>query len=80
MNEETFNPLDPDAPIHQLLSVRFNPMVKDMSTEQLNELIKRIRATATSPQTLTASLQRDSKRSRPMTEAQRKRKELLDSL
>lgn len=76
---DVFNPLDPDAPIHQLLSVRANPMVKDMTTEQLNALITKLRTVATSPQTMTATLQRDSKR-RPMTEAQRKRKEMLDTI
>jgi hypothetical protein len=74
------NPLDPEAPIHHLLSVVHNPMVKDMSTEQLNALITRLRTVATSPQTMTSVLQNDSKRKRPMTEAQRKRKEMLESI
>lgn len=73
------NPLDPDAPIINLLSVRHNPMVKDMSNEQLTALITKLRTVATSPQTMSATIQRES-RKRPMTEAQRKRKELLDSL
>ena len=77
---EVINPLDPDAPIHHLLSVKHNPMVKDMTTEQLNALITRLRTVATSPQTMSAVLAGESKRKRPMTEAQRKRKEMLDSL
>lgn len=76
---ELLDPLDPEAPIHQLLSVMHNPKVKDMSTDQLTALVAKLRAVATSPQTMTAVIQRDAKR-RPMTEAQRKRKELLDSL
>jgi hypothetical protein len=74
------NPLDPDAPILHLLSIMHNPSVKDMSDSQLNDLIKKLRTVATSPQTMTSVLQGEAKRRRPMTEAQRKRKELLDSL
>jgi len=74
------NPLDPEAPIHHLLSVVHNPMVKDMTTEQLNALITRLRTVATSPQTMSATLQTESRKKRPMTEAQRKRKELIDSI
>lgn len=77
---EEFDPFSPDAPIDHYLSISKNPRVKDMTTEQLNQLITRLRAIATSPQTMTAVLQNDAKRRRPMTEAQRKRKELLDSL
>jgi hypothetical protein len=77
---EQINPLDPDAPIIQLLSVMHNPSVKDMSDSQLNDLIKKLRTVATSPQTLTSVLQGEAKRRRPMTEAQRRRKEILDSL
>lgn len=82
MNDEIneFDPLSPDAPIHHYLSIKHNPRVLEMTTEQLNQLILRIRTIATSPQTMTAVLQNDAKRRRPMTEAQRKRKELLDSL
>lgn len=74
------DPLDPEAPIHHLLSVKHNPMVKNMTTEELNALITRIRTVATSPQTMSSVLQGESKRKRPMTEAQRKRKDLLESL
>lgn len=80
MSTEVIDPLDPEAPIHHLLSIRHNPMVKDMTTEQLNALITRLRTVATSPQTMSSVLQSESKRKRPMTEAQRKRKELLDTL
>lgn len=75
-----FDPFSPDAPIHHYLSIRHNPKLKDMSTEQLNQLITKLRTIATSPQTMTAVLQNDARRRRPMTEAQKKRKELLDSL
>jgi hypothetical protein len=74
------NPLDPEAPMYHLLDVSRNPAVKDMTTEQLNALITKIRTNATSPQTMSATLQNESKRKRPMTEAQRKRKELLDTI
>lgn len=74
------NPLAPDAPIHHLLSVKENPMVLQMSDQQLTEMIKRLRTVATSPQTMTAVLQSDARKRRPMTEAQRRRKEILDAL
>jgi uncharacterized protein YktB (UPF0637 family) len=76
------DPLAPDAPIYHLLSIRDNPMVKDMSTEQLQELVKRMRAVAQSPQTMTSALQRESKtrKARPKTEAELKRQAILDSL
>jgi hypothetical protein len=76
---DDIDPLDPEAPISHLLSVMHNPKVKDMTTEQLTALVMKLRANATSPQTLTATISRDSKR-RPMTEAQKKRKDLLESL
>ena len=76
---DDFDPLDSEAPISHLLSVRHNPRVKDMTTQQLTDLITKLRTVATSPQTMTATISRDAKR-RPMTEAQRKRKELLDSI
>lgn len=79
LNEE-FDPFSPDAPIHHYLSIKHNPKVKDMTTEQLNQLITKIRTIATSPQTMTSVLQNDAKRRRPMTEAQRRRKEILDTL
>lgn len=79
-NEEPIDPLSPDAPIHHLLSVSKNPMVVQMTDQQLTELINRLRTVQTSPQTMTAVLQSDARKRRPMTEAQRKRKELLDSL
>jgi hypothetical protein len=79
-NPEVLNPLDPDAPIYHLLSIKDNPLVKDMTTEQLQELVKRMRTLAQSPQTMTSSLQKESRTRKPMTEKQIKRKALLDSL
>jgi hypothetical protein len=78
--DQQINPLDPDAPIIHLLSIMHNPSVKDLSDSQLNDLIKKLRTVATSPQTMTSVLQGEAKRRRPMTEAQRRRKEILDSL
>lgn len=77
--KEIVNLLDEDVPIYHLLDVHKNPAVKDMTTDQLNKLITRLRTVATSPQTLTATLQKESRR-RPKTEAQIKRQALLDSL
>lgn len=69
-----------ETSIHHLLSISKNPMVKDMTTEQLNAYITRIRTVATSPQTMSSVLTSESRKKRPMTEAQRKRKELIDSI
>ena len=74
------NPLDPEAPIHHLLDVNRNPAVKDMTTEQLNALITRLRTVATSPQTMSSVLTSDAKRKKPQTEAQRKRAEVLANM
>jgi hypothetical protein len=76
------NPLDPDAPIHHLLSIKHNPMVKDMSEVQLQDLIKRIRILATSAPTMSAKLQSESKgrKTKVLTPEQIRRKELLDSI
>ena len=76
---DELHPLDPEASIASLLSIHKNPLVKDMTTEQLTALVTKLRAVATSPQTMTATIQRDAKR-RPMTEAQKRRKEMLESL
>ena len=76
------DPLAPDAPIHHLLSIRENPMVKDMTTEQLQTLVKRMRTMAQSAQTLSSALNRESKtrKSRPISAEQLKRRALLESL
>ena len=71
VTDEKFDPLAPDAPIHHLLSLKHNPMVKDMSTEQLTELVKRCRTLATSAPTMTAKLQSEAGK-------QRKRKPTLE--
>ena len=78
--QEELNPLDPDAPIQHYLSVSKNPAVVHLSDHELTELIKRVRTVATSPQTMTSVLQNESKRRRPMSAAQLKRKEILDSI
>ena len=85
MNHDPNNPNDPlapDAPIHHLLSIRENPLVKDMTMEQLQSLVKRMRTMAQSPQTLTSSLQRESKtrKSKPLTEQEIKRREILANM
>ena len=77
---ETVDPLAADAPIHHLLSLKHNPMTKDMTTEQLTELVKRCRTLAASPQTLTSALQKESGRKRPLSPEAAKRKAILDSI
>lgn len=77
---ETIDPFSPEAPIHQLLSIKDNPMVKDMTTQQLQELVKRMRTVAQSPQTMTAALQKESRARKPKTAEQIKRQAIIDSL
>jgi hypothetical protein len=80
MNEPN-DPLAPDAPIHHLLSIKENPLVKDMTTQQLQELVKRMRTMAQSPQTMTSALQRESKtRKSKLTEYEIKRRAILADL
>lgn len=54
------DPFAPDAPIYHLLSVKHNPLVKDLSTEQLQALVQRMRTLATSAPTMTSKLQAES--------------------
>lgn len=78
-----FNPLAPDAPIAQLLSISTNPQVKDLDDQQLMELVKRVRTLATSPQTLSAKLQTEGrvrKSSKTKTPEQLRRQAIIDSL
>jgi hypothetical protein len=81
-NDQPNDPLAPDAPIYHLLSIRENPLVKDMTMEQLQELVKRMRTMSQSPQTLTSALQRESKtrKSKPLTEYEIKRRAILADL
>jgi hypothetical protein len=77
------DPLAPDAPIHHLLSIRHNPLVKDMTTEELTALVQKLRTHATSPQSLSAKLKSDSDNvttRRPRNAAATKRKTLLENL
>ena len=36
-------PTDHDAPLIQLLSIKHNPLVAEMTTDQLTELVKKLR-------------------------------------
>jgi len=76
------DPLSPDAPIHHLLSISSNPRVATMSNDELVKLVQKLRTLATSPQTMSAKLQSESKgrKSKPLTAEQIRRKEILDTL
>lgn len=77
------DPLSPDAPIHQLLSIRHNPLVANMTTEELGKYVQRLRTLATSAPTLSSKLKSDSDNvntRRPRNTVSAKRKSLLDSL
>lgn len=59
------DPFAPDAPILHLLSLRENPNVATMSEDELRALVQRLRTVATSPQSLSAELAKDSARVNP---------------
>ena len=65
VSEKVENPLSSDAPIHHLLSIMHNPLVKDMSTEQLQKLVLKCRTMASSAPTLTAKLSSESNKRSP---------------
>lgn len=75
---ETAEAMLPDAPIHQLLSLRHNPKVVDMSQEQLRSFVAQLR-TLTSPATLAAKLRSDSDKIKPRKEKSELQK-LRDSI
>lgn len=73
----------PDAPIYQLLSLRHNPLVANMSQQQLIDFIRKLKENATSAPTLSASMARDSEAVKPKRQpnaAAAKRAALLDDL
>lgn len=78
------NPLAADAPIHHLLSIRKNPMLRKMSDSELRLLVQRMRTYANSAPTLSAKLQSDSNnvptRKRKLSPEAAKRKAMLDEL
>lgn len=82
LNAENVDPLAPDAPILHLLSLRENPNVATMSEDELRALVQRLRTVATSPQTLSAELAKDSARVNPRqrNSVAAKRKALLADL
>lgn len=71
--------LSPDAPLHHLLSLRHNPMVKDMTQAQLMDFIKTLSVLSTSAPSLSAKLASDGQKI-VSTRTQSKRKAILDSI
>ena len=53
--------LAPDAPIIHLLSLRGNPMIKDMSIDELTAHLDRVRKLASQAPTLSAQLTSEAK-------------------
>lgn len=82
LTNEMDDPLSPDAPIHHLLSIAKNPRILTMSNDELVKLVQKIRTLSTSPQTMSAKLQSESKgrKTKPLTAEQLRRKEILDTL
>lgn len=81
-DQPQIDPLAPDAPILHLLSLRENPNVATMSENELRALVQRLRTVATSPQSLSAELSKESSRANPRqrNSISAKRKAVLDSL
>lgn len=65
MPEVVFDPLSPDAPLEHLLSIRHNPLVKDMSPDELRTLIQKLRTLASSPPSLSSAIQSSSDNANP---------------
>ena len=59
MSQNQIDPLAPDAPLVHLLSLKHNPLLAEMSQDQLIELVKKLRSHAVSAPTLTAKLKTD---------------------
>lgn len=78
MNDQNENPLAPDAPLVALLSLKHNPLVAQMSQDQLIELVTKLRTLATSPQTLSAKLKSDGESVQRQSKAARRRALLED--
>lgn len=72
----------PDAPIHQLLSLKHNPLVKDMSPDQLRAFVGRLKELHSQSASLTSKLNSDSEKIKVKrtTSISAKRKTLLDDL
>lgn len=68
------DPLAPDAPIHHLLSIRHNPLIKDATPDELRAIIQKLRTLASSSPTLSAKLNSDSDNVNP-----RKRKQSVET-
>lgn len=79
----TFDPLAPDAPLLSLLSIKENPLLLDMSEDQLIALVRKLRQGATSPPTLAAMDEEAGRRvaqKTPRVTKASEKKTLLDSL
>lgn len=79
------DPLSPDAPIMQLLSLQHNPLLKEATDEQLRETVTKLRTMASTPMVLTKKLNNDAaplkeRKARPMSAEALKKKNFLDSL
>lgn len=79
---EVIDPLADDAPLIHLLSIKHNPLVKDMNNEQLAELVKKLRTHTSSAPTFTAKLQSESDQVKPRRskKVDPKRQAALDAL
>lgn len=69
----------PDAPIQHLLSLRDNPMLATASDAELTALVTKLRSYS-SPQTLSAKLDADSRPLTPKARAKSARAKALDDI
>lgn len=83
------DPLAPDAPVWQLLSLKHNPALLTMTEEELRGFVQKLRTLGTSPQALTAALNTDAttitktrapRATKPKTPEEQRRLDLLNDL
>lgn len=73
------DPLPSDSPLEALLRLRHNPLVHEMTEDQLMACVRNLREAAQNNAKMNAAIREDSERAKPTTKAAL-RKALLDSI
>lgn len=71
--------LTPDAPLEALMSLSGNPLLKDMSTDQLRDLLAHVKKLSQQPASLSAAVAKEAG-ARKSSSAAAERKAKLDLL
>ncbi len=80
MSEQTNPYLAPDAPIVALMSLTGNPLIKDMSTDELTALLQRVKSLEKQAPTLHAQLTNEATRAGKGNSKSAKLKNILADL